>query len=231
MSQLTDFPVGTPGCSVLRTGKLIRPWRLHQLVYYESPGLRARVALEAAQRFEQASGLTFRDKTLLQRALTHRSYLNETRYLLQADNERLEFLGDAVLDFIVGEYLYHRFPEMREGMLTNLRATLVREETLAEFALRFRPGPPLADGPRRGRERRPRPPRHPLRRLRGAGGRAVPRPGPGRGQSIGLFPGRASSARVRGHRRLQGRQEPLAGVEPEHVSRHAPLSHRRGQRP
>ncbi len=106
-------------------------------MYYESPGSRARVALEAAQRFEQASGLTFRDKTLLQRALTHRSYLNETRFLLQADNERLEFLGDAVLDFIVGEYLYHRFPEMREGMLTNLRATLVREETLAEFALQF----------------------------------------------------------------------------------------------
>ncbi len=106
-------------------------------MYYESPGSRARVALEAAQRFEQASGLIFRDKTLLQRALTHRSYLNETRYLLQADNERLEFLGDAVLDFIVGEYLYHRFPEMREGMLTNLRATLVREETLAEFALQF----------------------------------------------------------------------------------------------
>jgi ribonuclease-3 len=106
-------------------------------VNYESPGSRARGALEAARRFEQASGLIFRDKTLLQRALTHRSYLNETRYLLQADNERLEFLGDAVLDFIVGEYLYHRFPEMREGMLTNLRAALVREETLAAFALRL----------------------------------------------------------------------------------------------
>jgi ribonuclease III len=106
-------------------------------VFYESSASRARVALEAAQRFEVASGLTFFDKTLLQRALTHRSYLNETRFLLQADNERLEFLGDAVLDFIVGEYLYHRFPEMREGMLTNLRATLVREETLAEFALQL----------------------------------------------------------------------------------------------
>lgn len=104
-------------------------------MFNEYNGSRARLALEAAQRFEQVSGLTFRDKTLLQRALTHRSYLNETRYLLQADNERLEFLGDAVLDFIVGEYLYHRFPEMREGMLTNLRATLVREETLASFAL------------------------------------------------------------------------------------------------
>lgn len=115
-------------------------------MYYESPGLRARVALEAAQRFEQATGLVFHDKTLLQRALTHRSYLNETRYLLQADNERLEFLGDAVLDFIVGEYLYHRFPEMREGMLTNLRATLVREETLAQFALQFDLGQHLQMG-------------------------------------------------------------------------------------
>jgi ribonuclease-3 len=115
-------------------------------VYYESPGARARVALEAAQRFEMASGLTFRDKTLLQRALTHRSYLNETRYLLQADNERLEFLGDAVLDFIVGEYLYHRFPEMREGMLTNLRAALVREETLAAFAVQLDLGRHLVMG-------------------------------------------------------------------------------------
>lgn len=103
-------------------------------VFNETSSFRARVALEAAQRFEAASGLLFRDKTLLQRALTHRSYLNETRFLLQADNERLEFLGDAVLDFIVGEYLYNRFPEMREGMLTNLRAALVREETLATFA-------------------------------------------------------------------------------------------------
>lgn len=115
-------------------------------MYYESPGLRARIALEAAQRFEEASGLIFNDKTLLQRALTHRSYLNETRYLLQADNERLEFLGDAVLDFIVGEYLYNRFPEMREGMLTNLRAALVREETLAAFALRLDLGKHLMMG-------------------------------------------------------------------------------------
>jgi ribonuclease-3 len=89
---------------------------------------------EAAMRFEQASGLFFRDKTLLQRALTHRSYLNETRDFLLADNERLEFLGDAVLDFLVGEHLYNRFPEMREGPLTNLRAAIVREETLADFA-------------------------------------------------------------------------------------------------
>ena len=90
--------------------------------------------LHAALSFEQAADLLFIDKTLLQRALTHRSYINESQAFLQSDNERLEFLGDAVLDFVIGEYLYHRFPELREGPLTNLRAALVREETLAHFA-------------------------------------------------------------------------------------------------
>ena len=83
---------------------------------------------------EASLGLTFRDKTLLQRALTHRSYVNENADFPLEDNERLEFLGDAVLDFVTAEYLYHRFPEMREGQLTSLRAALVRTETLAHFA-------------------------------------------------------------------------------------------------
>jgi ribonuclease-3 len=83
---------------------------------------------------EASLGLTFRDKTLLQRALTHRSYINENMDFPLEDNERLEFLGDAVLDFIAAEYLYHRFPEMSEGQLTSLRAALVRTETLADFA-------------------------------------------------------------------------------------------------
>jgi ribonuclease-3 len=84
--------------------------------------------------FEAVSGLTFRDHSLLQRALTHRSYLNEHPEFALEDNERLEFLGDAVLDFFVGEYLYHHFPEMHEGRLTSLRAALVCEEALARFA-------------------------------------------------------------------------------------------------
>ena len=84
---------------------------------------------------EHALQLTFSNKTLLQRALTHRSYLNENPSHPLEDNERLEFLGDAVLDFITGEYLYHRFPEMPEGHLTNLRSSLVRTERLAQFAL------------------------------------------------------------------------------------------------
>ncbi len=83
---------------------------------------------------EQTLGIAFADKSLLQRALTHRSYLNEHPDFPFEDNERLEFLGDAVLDFVTGEYLYHRFPELREGSLTSLRSVLVRRETLARFA-------------------------------------------------------------------------------------------------
>ncbi len=83
---------------------------------------------------EQQLGFVFHDKSLLQRALTHRSYLNEHPEFLLEDNERLEFLGDAVLDFVIGAYLYHRFPELREGPLTSLRSVLVRRDTLARFA-------------------------------------------------------------------------------------------------
>lgn len=83
---------------------------------------------------ETALNLSFSDKTLLRRALTHRSYLNENPDYPLEDNERLEFLGDAILDFITGEYLYHRFPEVAEGRLTNLRSALVRTESLAQFA-------------------------------------------------------------------------------------------------
>lgn len=100
--------------------------------------------------FEAASGLAFADHSLLQRALTHRSYLNEHPEFALEDNERLEFLGDAVLDFFTGEYLYHRFPEMREGRLTSLRAALVREETLARFAQELNLGDYLLMG--RGEE-------------------------------------------------------------------------------
>ncbi len=75
----------------------------------------------------------FNDPSRLLRALTHRSYLNEHPEAGD-DNERLEFLGDAVLDFVAGAFLYHQYPEMREGGLTRLRAALVRTEQLAAFA-------------------------------------------------------------------------------------------------
>jgi len=78
--------------------------------------------------------LAFRDKSLLLQALTHRSYLNEHPESPIDDNERLEFLGDALLDFMVGELVFDRFPDLSEGDLTNLRAALVRREALAHFA-------------------------------------------------------------------------------------------------
>jgi ribonuclease-3 len=77
--------------------------------------------------------LPITDYRLLSRSLTHRSYLNEHPDALE-DNERLEFLGDAVLDFLVGAWLYNHFPEMAEGEMTRLRSALVRTEQLADFA-------------------------------------------------------------------------------------------------
>ena len=84
--------------------------------------------------FVQRQSLDFKDLALLRTALTHRSFLNEHPDLRWEDNERLEFLGDAVLDFMLADYLYQRFPEATEGDMTGLRAVLVRRPTLAGFA-------------------------------------------------------------------------------------------------
>jgi ribonuclease-3 len=97
-------------------------------------------------RVQDRLGIRFDDLSLLQRALTHRSYLNEHPEHALEDNERLEFLGDAVLDFVAGAWLYHRFPELDEGYLTRLRAGLVRTETLAGFAQEFELGGALLLG-------------------------------------------------------------------------------------
>jgi ribonuclease-3 len=75
----------------------------------------------------------FKNRSLLLRALTHRSYLNEHTGAGE-DNERLEFLGDAVMDFLSAAFLYHRYPEMKEGGLTRMRAALVKTEHLASLA-------------------------------------------------------------------------------------------------
>jgi ribonuclease-3 len=90
-------------------------------------------ALESPRQLAHRLGIEFSDILLLSRSLTHRSYLNEHPEAIE-DNERLEFLGDAVLDFLVGAWLYNRFPEMAEGQLTRLRSALVRTEQLAEFS-------------------------------------------------------------------------------------------------
>ncbi len=83
---------------------------------------------------QNALGITFKDTALLQQALVHRSYLNETPGFSLPSNERLEFLGDALLGFVVAEELYQQFPDLAEGELTKLRANLVRKETLASLA-------------------------------------------------------------------------------------------------
>jgi ribonuclease-3 len=84
-------------------------------------------------KFQAHIGLHFLDPKILRRALTHRSFVNEREETL-GDNERMEFLGDAILDFVVGDMLYRRFADMPEGELTQLRAALVRTDSLAMLA-------------------------------------------------------------------------------------------------
>ena len=85
-------------------------------------------------KFEEISGITFKNKELLRRAFTHRSYLNENRDSESSHNERLEFLGDAVLELMVTEYLFEKYPDSNEGDLTAYRASLVNAITLSEAA-------------------------------------------------------------------------------------------------
>jgi ribonuclease III len=82
----------------------------------------------------------FNDLALLDNALTHRSFVNENCALLCKDNERLEFLGDAVLELTVSAMLMKKFPDYAEGELSKLRASLVNEQPLAKLARRFRIG-------------------------------------------------------------------------------------------
>lgn len=84
--------------------------------------------------FEQELGLSFNDSNLLRQAFTHRSYLNEHRGESGGHNERLEFLGDAVLELIATHFLYEKFPDHTEGDLTAYRAALVNAVTCAEVA-------------------------------------------------------------------------------------------------
>ncbi|HEX9022459.1 MAG TPA: ribonuclease III [Geobacteraceae bacterium] len=79
----------------------------------------------------------FSDRRLLCEALTHRSFVNETGDKSVKDNERLEFFGDAVIDFFLSDQLIGRFPDSREGELTRIRASLVDEESLAQLASRI----------------------------------------------------------------------------------------------
>lgn len=79
-------------------------------------------------------GIIFQDITILKTAFTHSSFVNEHRFLNISDNERLEFLGDAVLQLIISRYLYEQLPNEAEGVLSRTRSSIVREESLAGFA-------------------------------------------------------------------------------------------------
>jgi ribonuclease-3 len=99
-------------------------------------------------------GITFNNIELLITAFTHRSYLNEHRKTVNEHNERLEFLGDAVLELVVTEYLYTQFSDP-EGILTNWRSALVRTESIGAAAARFEFEPllRLSRGEKRGTQR------------------------------------------------------------------------------
>jgi ribonuclease-3 len=86
---------------------------------------------EALSDFEQIVGYRFRDRELLARALTHKSYANERRETSSSHNERLEFLGDTVLGFVIGELIYRSFPNLQEGALSKIKAHLVSAATLS----------------------------------------------------------------------------------------------------
>ncbi len=96
--------------------------------------------LQDLKELEAYIGYRFDDRGLLDNALTHRSFVNENSALPCKDNERLEFLGDAVLELTVSDMLMKKFPDYAEGELSKLRASVVNEQPLATLARRFRIG-------------------------------------------------------------------------------------------
>lgn len=94
-------------------------------------------ALAPAERLFRDLGYRFRNRNLLEQALTHRSWVNESHSAGDSDNERMEFLGDAVLDLVITELIMERHRDRSEGELSKLRAALVSEPSLAEIARGF----------------------------------------------------------------------------------------------
>lgn len=90
------------------------------------------------EKIKQVIGYDFQDKALLRRALTHRSYSAENN--LSYDNQRLEFLGDAVLEIILSTYLFKRYPKEQEGNMTKMRAAMVQQDALARLARKIQLG-------------------------------------------------------------------------------------------
>jgi len=92
------------------------------------------------EELEQSLGYHFSDPSVLQQAMTHKSYLNEARRRPLGDNERLEFLGDAVLDLVISEDLLRSHPDIPEGELSKMKARIVSETALAKVAKRLQIG-------------------------------------------------------------------------------------------
>ena len=103
---------------------------------------------------EEKLGYTFRDRKLLEAALYHSSFANEHRGSGIRSNERLEFLGDSVLGMVTADYLYRKHPDLPEGDLTRIRATLVCEESLHEVAQSLDLGSYLKLGRGEGRSKK-----------------------------------------------------------------------------
>ncbi len=91
--------------------------------------------MKEQEHLEKHLGVHFKEPELLRQALTHRSYLNENRGATWGHNERLEFLGDAVLELVITNFLYHKYPHYAEGEMTALRAALVRADTLSNVGV------------------------------------------------------------------------------------------------
>ena len=89
------------------------------------------------EKAQQNLKLEFNNLELLKKAFIHRSYLNETKEENLSHNERLEFLGDAVLELLVTEHLFHKYPQRPEGDLTSFRSATVKTESLAETAMQI----------------------------------------------------------------------------------------------
>ncbi len=94
-------------------------------------------AIPNFDEFEKNLGIKFKNKVLLKTAFAHRSFLNENKDVVPEHNERLEFLGDAVLELIVSEFLYKKYPKKPEGELTAIRAALVNTQSISEAAQRL----------------------------------------------------------------------------------------------
>ncbi len=92
--------------------------------------------IQDLQKIEKIIGIKFTNPDLLRKAFVHRSYLNESEYTVES-NERLEFLGDSILQFLSSAYLYEHYTQMAEGELTNLRSRIVNTESLAEESARL----------------------------------------------------------------------------------------------